>query len=185
MDPGGPELLQEGQGLPVLLLRLRGQAGDDVGGEGEAGDEVVGPLHQLPVVGLVVAAAHELEEPVRARLQGKVEVGPDLGGVAADHLKEVLPRVLGLYGGKPHLGPQVVEVLHEPGKAPGVPLVAPEAHPGEDDLLDAHPEEGLGLGQGLPVVPVALLAPKPRDDAVGATRLAPVLDLEEGPHPAV
>src|SRR5207253_5603479 len=66
----------------------------------------------------------------------------------------------------------------------GRAAVSAEKNPGEDDLEVPRGDEPAGLLDGVVHRLAPERRPQPRDDAVGAVRVAAVLDLEEGALPS-
>ena len=92
-------LLEDGEGVLVILLRLRAEAGDDIRSDGTVGHIAAycrDPL-QIPLTG--VAPAHLLQYTVGAGLDGKVDVAADIV-VRRHHLQHLIGYILGIGSGK-------------------------------------------------------------------------------------
>ena len=166
-------------------LVLAGEADDRVGGEVDAGQRLAGPQAGLHVRGGVVGAAHGPQDARVAGLQRDVQVGcddrrlgdggqePVVHGPRLDRgdpqADEPADRAHGAHevrqggaGGRVAIGPDVDARQHQLG----VPLAQPPAGVAEHPL--ERPALGRAAGGG--------------DDAERAARVAPVLDLQEGPR---
>ena len=80
-----------------VLLGLRGETHDKVGGEREAGDRRAQALHQVHIVGARVAPAHQRKDAVTPGLHREVHVLAHLRR-CCDGLDETVREVLGMRG---------------------------------------------------------------------------------------
>ncbi len=83
--------------MPELGLGLAGETDDDVGGDGNARDELADARHQPPVVGDSVAASHPRQHLVVARLDGNLNVLTDFGQLG-DGAQQVISHPVGMAG---------------------------------------------------------------------------------------
>ena len=171
-------LLDDGERLLEVRLRLAGEPDDDVGAERQVGNRLAQARGQLEVALPRVRAAHRLEDPRRARLQRQVDVLADgiaLGHRGDDGLAEVfrvrareadpLDPVDRIAGAQElaELGPDVGREV----AAPGVDVLAEQRdlpHPGRRQLRD--------LGDDVARSTALLPPPDRRHDAVRARRVA-------------
>ena len=87
---GKAALFDERQRLGEFLLRLAGEAGDEIGGDGGAVEIFVQQPYRFIEPGGVVSAVHALQGGVAAGLQRQVEVGAEVG-----ELRRTAAEVLG------------------------------------------------------------------------------------------
>ena len=181
-------LLNKGQGLGLVLLRLAGKAGDQIGGDGAAGEPAPQPLHGFVVPGCVVLPVHGLQDPVAAGLEGQVKMAAELAA-AAGLAAEVLGDQRGLQGAQAQAhgagdgGHRVDQIpqIRLPGQ---IHPVGGHLNAGEHQLPEAQIPQPLRLGHGVLQGQAAQPPPGVGDDAVAAEVDAAVLDLEHGPGPA-
>ena len=178
----------EVQGLGELLLRLLGEAHNEVGGDGGAVKILVEPLHRLEITGGVVLAVHPLQGLVTPGLHGQVEVGAQVGQRHRP-LAEVLGDGAGLQRAQTHPQPRhgVAQGLHQVDEGLAllqIPAPGGNLDAGEHDLPVPLGLQLLGLVHRLGKGEGAHRASGVGDDAVGAEVGAPVLHLEHGPGAA-
>ena len=186
-----PDCLDDLQRLPEVVLRLAGEADDDVGAERETGNRVA-QLGDEPQIALaVVGAPHGLQDPARAGLERQVDVLAH--GVAFDHggddgVAEVL-RVRAREADPVDPVDRVAgaQELAELGLELGTQVASPGVHvlPEQRHLPHTVGREPGDLGDDL-ARPTALLpAANGRDDAVRALRVAAHRDLHPGTERAL
>ena len=176
------DLLDDLEGLLEVGLRLPREPDDDVGGEGDVGDVLADQRDAVEVALARVGAAHRLQDPRRAGLQGQVDVlaqRVELGVGAHDvlaHVLRVRARVADAV--EPLDGVERAQELGERDApraqvAPvGVDVLAEEG-----DLADAVGDEALDLGDELARRARDLAPARGGHDAVRAHAVAADRDL--------
>ena len=167
-------------------LRLTGEADDDVGGEGDAGDGRADPLDQAQVALGAVGAAHRLQHAGGAGLQRQVQVLAD--GLALGHgCDHVVAHVLRVRAGEtdardPVHRVQVAEQTAEPGSLPGGQVAPPgvDVLAQQRQLADAVGGQPARLPDQVVQRPALLAAAHAGNDAVAALRVAALRDLQPG-----
>src|SRR6185369_13361304 len=176
------DLLGQGERPLEVLLRLAGEAHDDVGGDGDprAGGAEGG--QSLEVRGDGVVALHPAQHGVAAALDREVEVRCD-PLLDPERVDERVGEVVGVARGEPHpldardLGDAEQELGEGDAALVGVHVLADEG-----DLADAHPGERRDLLEHLDEGPAHLAAPGVRDDAEAADVVAALHHGDELAH---
>ena len=180
-EPGG---LDHAQGLLEVLLRLAGEADDDVGADRGVRQLGAHPVEDAEELLRAVGPAHGAQDAVGAGLQRHVQLRHDVRGLRhrVDHVVGERRRVRAgeadalepadLARGAQQLAerPTVAEL-----DAVGVDVLAEQG-----DLDRAVVDQGLDLGQDVAGAAVLLLAAQRRDDAEGAG----VVAADRDRHPA-
>ena len=177
-------LFDEAHRILKFLLRLAGEAHDDVAGQHQIGHDGAAVLHQGQVLGAVVVAVHGLQNPVVARLEGQMELLADLG-VFGDGVKELVAGVAGMGGheAQAEFAGDLSHRRHQIGKihpqtqilAVGIDVLAQKG-----DLLVAGGDQLPALFQNVLRLTGALPSPDVGHDAVGAEIVAAVHDRHPG-----
>ena len=182
-------LLDKGHGLRLVGLGLPGKAGDQVAGQGAAGEIPAQQRRPLVEEGGVIFAVHGFQGPVAAGLEGQVEVPAELAG-GRGAAAEILGDHRGLQGTQadahvPRLGRHRLDHVGKAGSARQVHPIGGHLDAGEHQLPVALLPDARRLGGGVGQRQAPQAAPGVGDDAVGAEVDAAVLDLQHGPGAAV
>ena len=153
MHLGKVAAAQESQRLGELLLRLAGEAADQVRGDGGPGKVLPQQSHGPEEPGGVVPAVHAPQGGVTAGLHGQVELGAEVGepgGPAA----EILRHGAGLQTAQPqaHLSRRLRHRLQQVDEAAAVlEILSPggDLNAGKDHLPVALPPQLLRLAHRL------------------------------------
>ena len=187
---GEGALLDKVQGLLELLLRLAGEAHDEVGGNSGPVVDLVQEFYALIIPVGIIFPVHPGQHRVAPRLHGQVEVGAQVGQ-GSRPAAEVRGDGSGLQRAQAHPGVRGQPLtdglngLDELRLSLQVLSPGGDLDAGEDDLPVARRLQLPGLpdtfGQGEGAHP----PPGVGDDAVGAEVDAPVLHLQHGPGAAL
>ena len=146
MEVGEGEFFHQGPGQEVVLLRLTGEAGNEVGPQAQH-RYPGGHLQGTAAVHLPgVPAAHAPQDTIGATLEGHVEVGGQPASGALHELQEDVVHLCGLH--TPKAKTDSGHLLQEEGNQAGqgevlaqVPSVMPDVDPREDQFRVAQAEE--------------------------------------------
>ena len=168
--------LGERAGGGEVLLRLAGEAGDDVGGdggareirarEGDAGEELLAR----------VVAVHAAQDGVRPALQREVEVGREVAHLLC-RFEQPLGDDARLERAEADARGRILDGEQQVGEISPPVVIRRDVDAGDDDLFCGR---GQDLRRGALERARAGAAAQIRDDAVGAEVVAAVLDLDEG-----
>ena len=163
-----------------VLLRLAGEADNDVAGEGHTGNFFLGVADQIHVLRDVVVAVHLLEQPVRAGLHGQVDMLAQML-LRGNRVDELAAGVLRMARHEADLvvAGDFAQQVQKVGKVDGMfqPLaVAVDVLAQEGDLLIALLDKLPELCQNCGGLAAALPPADVGHDAVGAEVVAPVHD---------
>ena len=174
-------LVEELQRGLVVLQRLAGEAGDDIGGDGAVGQVATYGRHavQIPLHG--VFPVHQLQHPVAATLHRKVDTTADVR-MPCHHLQQPVAEVLGVRRGEAHPQLRVYRRhhIHQFGETHVLPRVAVHVLSQQRHLAVALPEERAGLANDGLGVAAALAAAGVGHHAVGAIVLATAHNADIG-----
>ena len=173
-------LLEEGQGVAMVLLRLGAEARDDIGGNGAVRHVTADRGDALEIPGAGVAAAHLLQHAVGAGLHGKMDVVADVG-VRGHHLQHLVGDVLGVGGREAHAqtGACLRHQLQQCGEVAVFVFIGIDVLPQQGNLLVALLRAVAGLADYGMIVTAALGAAGVGHDAVGADVVASAHDGDE------
>ncbi|OEI67234.1 hypothetical protein Cus16_3135 [Curtobacterium sp. ER1/6] len=181
-----PRLLDHAERVREVLLRLTGEADDDVRRDGGVRDPGAHPVEDAEEPLAAVAASHGLEDPVGAGLQRHVQLRHDVR-----RLRHRVDHVVGEGGRVRAREADALEPLDLAGGAEqlaeGLPVaeldpVRVHVLPEQRHLDGTVVDERLDLGEHVARTAVLLLAPERRHDAERAGVVAPDRD---GHPPAV
>ncbi len=170
-----------------ILVRLPGKTDDDVRPQGGGGGFLPQPDKDPGILGRLRPPSHELQEPVRAVLEGQVKVGAGFRA-RGDQFDERVVDKTGVERAQPdptqalqtNEGPQQLE---QGAWRTKVEPVGVEMDAAEDDLPEPAADEGPGPGEDVCAGQAAARPPHVWDDAEGAAQVTTVLDLEQGAGP--
>src|SRR3954451_21820181 len=176
------DLLHDLERLTEVVVRLAGEADDDVGRDCEVRDRCPQLRHQPQVALARVRSPHRLEHPARAGLERQMRVLADRGAlrhrsddVAAEVLRMRAREADALDTGDRVDRPQKLRKARADVAAVRVDVLAEKRH-----LADALGSEPFDLFEDFARTPGGLSPPDGRHDAVGADRVAAHRDLHPG-----
>ncbi len=92
-----PQVRQQIIGVLELRRCLSGESDDDIGGNGDIGNDLADARHQPLIVGDGIAAAHLRQNLVVPRLNGNLDVRADLRQIR-DCVEQIVLHPIGMAG---------------------------------------------------------------------------------------
>jgi len=184
MQIGERQALDEIHCGGVVGFGFTGEAGDDIGSNGRLGEAVVDELDAAGVVLGAVPAVHGGEDAVGGGLQRHVKVLGDaiVGGEQIDQVLGDIERFDGADAEAFHVGfvQDLAKEIFEFDAKREVAAIGAEVDAAEDYFFVAGVGEALDFGDYGWWREAAASSADERDDAIGAARVAAVLDFQSG-----